>query len=144
MVSRGDTDDHFRRLGEEEGMEVLLLPHSFSYQTTAFKEASMTTKVCHISNPSNVGTKSGTSLNLCQKATGNILNPPDRPLLAFCLYSHPLLADIKCPYWKVKVSQKHRKYQVLVFFLFYTEKLGGFLNYLWTKGSAFWGVSARY
>ena len=55
---------------------------------------------------------------MCQKMPGNLSNPPDWPLAAFTLYSHPLSADIKSAYRKVKVSPEHRNFQLLVLFNF--------------------------
>ena len=105
-------------INKTKTQNVLSLPHCFSFQTTSFKEASKTTKVRHVSNPSNVGSKSGKSLNMCQKMPGNLSNPPDWPLAAFMLYSHPLSADIKSAYRKVSVNPEHRNYQLLVLYDF--------------------------
>ena len=55
MMVRGEKDNHFRILSEEEAKVVLSEPHCFSFQTTTFKDSSKSTKICHISNPSNVG-----------------------------------------------------------------------------------------
>ena len=79
MMCRGQTDEHFRILDASETERVLAQPHCFSFQTTAFKEASKSTKIRHVSNPSNVGVRSGKSLNMCQKLPGNLSNPPDWP-----------------------------------------------------------------
>ena len=117
-MSRGQSDEHFRILSATETQKVLAQPHYFSFQTTSFKEASKTTKICHVSNLSNVGARSGKSLNMCQKMLGNLSNPPDWPLAAFTLYSHPLSADLKSAYRKVSVNCDHRKYQLLVLYDF--------------------------
>ena len=52
MMSRGQTDKHFRILSATETEKVLAQSHCFSFQTTAFKEASKSTKIRHVSNPS--------------------------------------------------------------------------------------------
>ena len=118
MMTHGQTDHHFRILDASETKKVLSQPHCFSFQTTAFKEASKSTRICHVSNPSKVGVKSGTSLNMCQKVPGNLSNPPDWTLAAFTLYSHPLSADIQSAYRKILVHPEHRRYQLLCFYDF--------------------------
>ena len=118
MMSQGQTDEHFRILDANETEKVLVQPHCFSFQTTGFKEASKSTKIRHVSNTSNVGVRSGKSLNMCQKLPGNLSNPPDWPLAAFTLYSHPLSADIKSTYHKISVQPDHRRYQLLVLYDF--------------------------
>ena len=69
MMKRGESDGHFKILSKQETKTVLAGPHCFSYQTTAFKESSQSTKVRHVSNLSNIGTQSGSSLNMEQKVS---------------------------------------------------------------------------
>ena len=47
LLRRDVEDDHFRVLNIQETKYILDAPHSFSYQTTAFKESSLTTLVTH-------------------------------------------------------------------------------------------------
>ena len=77
MMVRGEKDNHFKILSKQEAETILAGPHCFSYQTTAFKDSSQSTKVRHISNPSNIGAQSGSSLNMEQKVSGNLANPPE-------------------------------------------------------------------
>ena len=119
MMSRGQRDNHFRILSAEEAKTVLSQPHCFSFQTTAFKDSSKSTCVHHVSNPSNVGSRSGSSLNMEKKVAGNLSNPPEWPLAAFTMYLHPLSADISSAYRNILVHPDHRKFQLLCLYDFF-------------------------
>ena len=118
MMIRGEKDNHFRILTKKEAETTLAGPPCFSYQTTAFRDSSQSTKVRHISNPSNVGAHSGSSLNMEQKVSGNLSNPPELSLCAFTMYAHPLSSDISSAYCKIGVDPEHRWFQLLCLYDF--------------------------
>ena len=69
MVEQGKSDHHFRFLSEEEAAQVLQQPHNFVSQTVAWKDASHSTEIRHVSNPSSINKDLGSSLNIAQKKT---------------------------------------------------------------------------
>ena len=67
MIERGKSDRHFRFLSDDEAKQVLNKPHNFLHQTVAWKQASHSTKVRHVSNPSSINKDIGSSLYITQK-----------------------------------------------------------------------------
>ena len=103
---------------QEETDQVLQGPHNFVSQTVAYKEASHSTKILHVSNPSCLNRELGSSLNIDQKNPGNIGNNADWPLNAFLMYSAAYSADVKSAYRKLQVSEDDRNFQLLILFDF--------------------------
>ena len=121
MVERGKSEDHFRYLTQEETQQVLKGPHNFVSQTVAYKEASHSTKIRHVSNPSCLNKELGSSLNISQKNPGNIGNNADWPLNAFLMYSAAYSSDVKSAYRKLQVCEEDRNFQLLILFDFSKE-----------------------
>ena len=106
MVKRGKDEQHFRFLTKQEAERVLKQPHNFVSQTARWREASLTTKICHVSNPCCLNKQVGSSLNIVQRDPGNISNNFDWPMFAFMLYSIPYAADVKSAFRKLQVKEE--------------------------------------
>ena len=118
MVKHGKDDHHFRFLTKQEAEQLLKQPYNFVSQTASWKEASLTTKIRHVSNPSCLNKQVGSSHNIVQRNPGNISNNFDWPMFAFMLYSIPYAADVISAFRKLQVKEEDRRFQPLVFFKF--------------------------
>ena len=100
-------------LAPQESKLILQAP-----QTTAFKESSLITKICHVCNPSNISTLNQSSLNLTQEHPPNLANLLPWVLSSFTLYHVPYSSDIRSAYRRVKVDPSCQPFQLLLLFDF--------------------------
>ena len=118
MIERGKSAEHFRLLSDEGAKQVLSQPNNFLNQTVAWKEASHSTKIRYVSNPSSINKDICSSLKIAQKNPGNIVNSSEWPLNYFMMHTAAYSCDVKSAYRKLQVSKGDRRFQLLIFFYF--------------------------
>ena len=140
LLRRGVEDDHFKILTSDEAKDVLRVHHSFSFQTTAFKESSLTTNLGHVSNPSNISSISQMSLNLAREHPPNLSNLIPWALSVFTLFHVPYSSDIKSAYRWVKVDPSCQPYQLLLLYDFDQLNWADFHKIILQKGLLYGAV----
>ena len=110
----------------------------------ALKKIQTLRKIRHISNPSAIGKDSGRSLNIVQKAPGNLMNNSLWPLQAFVLYPFPYSSDISSAYRRLKVDPSQVAFQLLVLFDFQKQDWDQHPVVTEQLGLPFGGPASRY
>ena len=103
MIERGIKDNHFKFVSASKAKQVMAKPQNFLHQTEAWKEASHSTKIRHVSNSSNINKILGSSLNISQKCPGILANASEWSLSAFTMYTAGYSSDISSAYKKIQV-----------------------------------------